>query len=82
MDLTLGTDYFIYEHVRLECLVAVRTTDLKMIKNYWKLNKGKNPLPNDTVKGFPMIQDDEQDSLKIDFTKEFDYEIREMNKFD
>jgi hypothetical protein len=82
MDLTLGSDYFIYEHTEQGHLVAINTNDLKEMKKYWKLNKGKNPLPPDKIKGFPMIHDEEQDSLKIDFTKEFEYEIRVLNKFD
>ena len=52
------------------------------MKTYWKLNKGKSELPADLIKGFPMIHDEEQDSLKIDFTEEKSYEIRELNKFD
>ena len=52
------------------------------MKAYWKLNKGKSELPADLIKGFPMIHDEEQDSLKIDFSEENTYEIRTLNKFD
>lgn len=82
MEFTLGSDYFIYEHTKLGVLVAVNVNDLKEMKAYWKLNKGKSDLPPDLIKGFPMIHDKEQDSLKIDFTEEKSYEIRALNKFD
>jgi hypothetical protein len=82
MEFTLGSDYFIYEHTKLGILVAVNVNDLKEMKAYWKLNKGKSELPADLIKGFPMIHDEEQDSLKIDFSEENTYEIRTLNKFD
>lgn len=82
MDFTIGMDYFIYEHTEQGHLVAIRMSDLKEMKKYWQLNKGKKPLPADKIKGFPLVHDDEQDSLKIDFSEEFEYEIRLLNKFD
>jgi hypothetical protein len=82
MEFTLGSDHFIYEHTKLGILVAVNVNDLKTMKAYWKLNKGKTELPADLIKGYPMIHDEEQDSLKIDFSEEKSYEIRELNKFD
>jgi hypothetical protein len=77
----LGTEYLIYDNSSLGILVAIDKKNQQIIKKYWKRNKGKSVLEADMIKGFSMIQDDEQDSLKIDFSEEKEYLIRDLVKY-
>lgn len=74
-------EFLIYEESELSILVAVRKVDQKKIKSYWK-SKDKSKVADTTVSGFPFIQSEEQEGLKIDFTTEGIYEIANLKKFD
>ncbi|NRA13366.1 MAG: hypothetical protein HRT57_15580 [Crocinitomicaceae bacterium] len=76
----LDNELLIYEESALSILVAIRKADQKIIKKYWK-SKDKSK-EEQMISGFPFIQTEEQDSLKIDFTKEVEYEIVNLKKFD
>ncbi len=77
---TIKSDYEMYENQKQECLVAIERSDCKTIKAFFKKNKGKKPLPNDKVPGYKFIKDEEFDSLKIDFEKKFQFEIKDLIK--
>ena len=72
-------DFLIYENVELSILVAIRMEDQKKIKKYWK-SKDKSAVEA-TISGFPFIQTEEQESLKIEFSKKQEYEIVNLKKF-
>ncbi|MBR8537730.1 hypothetical protein KDU71_19320 [Carboxylicivirga sediminis] len=74
----IKSDYEIYENVSLECVVAIERNDCKKIKAYRKKYKGKEPLPSETVEGYQFIMDEEFGSLKIDFSKKLNFEIRDL----
>ncbi len=74
------SDYEMYEHIALQILVAIERDECKSMKAFYKKNKGKNPLPPDEIKGFPFINDEEFDSLKIDFDHPAKYKIRDLKK--
>lgn len=76
----ITSDYEIYEHLGLECLVAIARDDCKMIKAYHKKNKGKKPLPSQQLSGYKFIMDEEFGSLKIDFSSALEFEIRDLQK--
>lgn len=76
----LDNEFLIYEETVLLLLVAVRKEDQKKIKKYWK-SKDKSK-EEDMICGFPFVQTEEQDSLKIDFETEMNYEIVNLKKFD
>ncbi len=67
-----------YEYQSLECLVAIERGEAKKIKAFRKKYKGKNDKPGDTVSGYKFVVDEEFDSLKIDFSEQFDLEIRHL----
>ena len=75
-----GDDFLIYEESELSVLVAIRKADQNRIKKYWK-SKDKSSV-EETISGFPFIQTEEQESLKIDFSKEQEYQIANLKKFD
>jgi len=52
-----------------------------MIKKYWK-TKDKSKLDHTKISGFPFVQTEEQESLKIDFSNQLEYEIVNLKKFD
>ena len=60
--------------------MAIRKTEQSKIKKYWK-SKDKSK-EEQMILGFPFIHSDEQDSLKIDFASEKEYEIANLKKFD
>jgi hypothetical protein len=76
----LDNEFLIYEETVLSLLVAIRKADQSKIKKYWKSkDKAKE---EQMISGFPFIQTEEQDSLKIDFTSESEFEIVNLKKFD
>jgi hypothetical protein len=77
-----GGDHLIYELDGQGILVAIEKPQASAIKKYWKKYKGKSEQPDETIQGFPFVHDEEQDSLKIDFTQEQSYLIRLLKKFD
>ncbi len=78
----LGTQHFIYEYEEKGLLVAIEKADLSTIKKFWKKYKGKSSIPDDTVMGYPFVFDEEQDSMKIDFTEKKAFPIKGLKKFD
>lgn len=76
----LDNEFLIYEETVLSVLIAVRKEDQKRIKKYWK-SKDKSK-EEQMISGFPFIQTEEQDSLKIDFETKKNYEIVNLKKFD
>jgi hypothetical protein len=72
------TPLIIYEEKELGILVAIETTELTKINEYRK-SKGKGAV--NTVSGFPFVQCDEQESLKIDFDQKNEYLIDNLEKF-
>ena len=77
---TIKSDYEMYENQSLQCFVAISRDDCKQIKSYYKTNKGKKPLPSQKIKGYKFVMDEEFESLKIDFSKDLQFEIRDLAK--
>ena len=77
---TVKSEYDIYENTKLNGLVAIQREDVKTIKTFFKKNKGKKPLPNDTVPGFKFITDQEFETLKIDFDHPTKFDIKDLVK--
>jgi len=75
---TIKSEYEIYENQALECLVAILRDECKKIKTYRKKNKGQKTMPSELIAGYKMVLDEEFDSLKIDFSTEFQFEIRDL----
>jgi hypothetical protein len=75
------SDFQIYENTDLGILVAIKTSDNSTIKAFWKANKGKSIPANDTISGHPFVFDEEQGSLKIDFSQVNTYEIKYLQKY-
>ncbi|MFT5821250.1 MAG: hypothetical protein ACI8ZM_002502 [Crocinitomix sp.] len=78
---TLGTEHLIYDNTVLGFLIAIDKSDQKIIKKFWKKYKGKSIVEADAIEGYRLVQDDEQDSLKIDFSEKVEYLIRDLVKF-
>ncbi len=79
--LQINTPKFImYEETELGILVAINVENQKSIKQFWKA-KDKSTVKPQTVKGHSFIHDEEQDSLKIDFSEEKEFEIKNLQKF-
>ncbi|NOQ75726.1 MAG: hypothetical protein GQ574_27210 [Crocinitomix sp.] len=78
---TLGTEHLIYDNTALGFLIAIDKADQKIIKKFWKKYKGKSIVEADVIEGYRLVQDDEQDSLKIDFSERKEYLIRDLVKF-
>lgn len=78
----LSPEYLTYDNTELGVLIAIDKVDQIIIKKFWKKNKGKSTIESDTIQGFPFVQDDAQDSLKIDFSEQKTYFIRDLVKFD
>ncbi len=80
-EIKINTPKFItYEETELGILVAVNLENQKVIKQFWK-TKDKSQVKPKTVKGYAFIHDEEQDSLKIDFSEEKEFEIKNLQKF-
>ncbi len=80
-NIQINTPKFItFEEMELGTLVAINVEDQKTIKQFWKA-KDKSTLKTKTVKGYSFVHDEEQDSLKIDFSEEKEFEIKNLQKF-
>lgn len=77
---SIKSEYEMYEHTELECFVAIQRDDCKEIKAYFKKNKGQKNKPNQAIKGYKFVVDEEFESLKIDFSTEYQFEIRDLAK--
>ncbi len=71
----------VYEHSVLSILVALTYEDSCTAKNYAKQYKNKKNLPSDKIRGFKFELDSESDSLKIDFSKSFEFLIKDLKLF-
>tara|TARA_B110000977_G_scaffold181308_1_gene241838 strand:+ start:286 stop:546 length:261 start_codon:yes stop_codon:yes gene_type:complete len=71
----------IYEHQKLAVLVAVSNENNSIVRDFFKKYKGKNLQPSDTVEVYKMIVDEEFGSLKIDFSKNFEFFIKDLKLF-
>ena len=76
----IKSDYEMYEDAHLKCFVAIERSNCKIIKSFHKQNKGKKPLPNHKITGYKFVNDEEFDSLKIDFSEVLEFEIRNLVK--
>jgi hypothetical protein len=76
-----GGNQLIYELEDQGILVAIEKQRISSIKKYWEKYKGKSEQSDDTVLGFPFIHDEEQNSLKIDFSEEQFYCVKLLKKF-
>jgi len=79
---TIKNDYEFYHHQKLDILVAIDTKNRKLLLNYWKSSKGKKKetLKKIKVSAYKMIEDEEFQSLKIDFTQSFQFDAKELVK--
>jgi len=71
----------IYENLSEGILVAVSSEESNKIIDYQKRNKGKKKSPSTKVKGYSFVLDQEFNSLKIDFTAELTFEIKDLKLF-
>lgn len=78
----IGEEYLIYEHKERACLIAIKKEDQQFIKKFWKKNKGKSVIGNDLINAYPLVNDKEQNSLKIDFSEQITCEIQHLAKFE
>lgn len=72
-------EFLIYEESEIGILVAIRKTDQTILKKYWKTKGEKDSAA--LISGYPLVHDEEQDSLKIDFSNEQEYTISNLIKF-
>jgi hypothetical protein len=71
----------IYENLSEGILVAVSSEENCKIIDFQKKNKGKKKLPFTKVQGYRFVLDEEFDSLKIDFSIEVDFIIKDLKLF-
>jgi hypothetical protein len=71
----------IYEHLQLGVLVAISSDDNSLARDFFKKYKGKKPMPSDKILGYKMIVDEEFDTLKIDFSTNFYFLIKDLKLF-
>ena len=74
-------EHTIYENLSEGMLVAISEENSKKVAEFFKKNKGKKKLPQTKIKGFIFVMDEEYNSLKIDFTKEIDFLIKDLKLF-
>ncbi len=77
---SIKNEHIIYEDTQKGILIAIHEKDTKIIKAYHKKYKGKKDKPNYTVEGFKFVFDEEFESHKIDFTKAFNFQIKNLSK--
>ena len=79
---SVKSEYAIYFYSKKEAMIALDSEAQQKYKSFWKSNKGKkgNKLPSDKVQGFQMIEDEELHTLKIDFSKKGQFEIKDLEK--
>jgi len=84
MKLEINTpSYNYYSHTETNSLVAVERDASKAIGKAFKKYKKATLIPtSETVQGFPFVLDEEYQSLKIDFSQEITYQIKELVKAD
>jgi len=78
----IKSDYEFYHHQALNIVVALDEENRKILTTWWKENNGKQQgvLPKLKVTGFKLINDEEFQSLKIDFSESFQFEAKELQK--
>ena len=73
------SEFMTYESTDQGMLVTIRKSEQSKIKKYWK-TKDKTKVEN-LIGGFPFVQTDEQETLKIDFSKKLQFSIEHLKKF-
>jgi len=71
----------IYENLSEGILVAISGEENSKIIDFQKKNTGKKKVPSTKVKGYRFVLDEEFDSLKIDFSVEVDFIIKDLKLF-
>ena len=71
----------IYEHLKLGVLIAISSENHSIITDIFKKYKGKKSLPTEKIQGYKMEVDQEFGSLKIDFSKTFEFHIKDLKLF-
>jgi phosphopentomutase len=74
-------EHIVFEHKTEGRLIAIEKTESKRVGVFFKANKGKTSKPSDTIKGHWFMMDEKYNSLKIDFSKEVEVEIKELELF-
>lgn len=74
-------EHVIYENLVKGMLVAISSEENTKIRDFKKKNKGKKKSPSTKVKGYSFVLDQEFNSLKIDFTAELTFEIKDLKLF-
>jgi len=84
MDLNFNTPiYNNYTDTNTNGLVAIERNESKAIGKAFKKHKKAEAIPSNlTVKGYAFIIDEEYQSLKIDFSKELEFKIKDLEKAD
>jgi|GEM_PF-1241841 len=77
----VNTEHVIYENLVKGMLVAIPSDENLKIRAFQKKNKGKKKLPSTKVKGYSFVLDEEFNSLKIDFSTELNFEIKDLKLF-
>ena len=72
----------VYENQEKGILFSVDRETSKIISQYFKKYKGKKDKPKELVDGFVFLFDEEQESLKVDYSKKVSFEIKNLKKFD
>lgn len=82
MDFGFNTPiYNHYSNTITNGLVAIEREASKAIGKAFKKYKKAETIPNElTVRGYNFILDEEYDSLKIDFTNELEFKIKDLAK--
>lgn len=73
------SDFLTYESEDQGMLVAIRKSEQSKIKKFWK-SKDKSNVEK-SIGGFPFVQTDEQETLKVDFSEELQFAIEHLKKF-
>lgn len=84
MKIEINTpSYNYYSDSQSNGLVAIERTASKEIGKAFKKYKKADKIPETLIiKGFPFVLDEEYQSLKIDFSKELDYKVKDLVKAD
>ena len=71
----------IYEHLKLGVLVAISSENHSIVKDIFKKSKGKMSPLTEKIQAYKMEVDAEFGSLKIDFSKTFEFQIIDLKLF-
>jgi len=71
----------IYEHLKLGVLIAISNRNHCIVRALFKKSKEKKSLPTEKIQGFKMEVDEVFGSLKIDFSKTYEFYIKDLKLF-